>query len=85
MFTGRYIRTRNELTDNYWTTNHQLGNVKDAEDLYRRALDINIKQLGEDHPTVGETLNQLSIVFKLNGNYDEAVANASKVSRTNQL
>jgi tetratricopeptide (TPR) repeat protein len=43
-----------------------------AEPLYRRAIEINEKALGKDHPTVARDYNNLALLLKEQGKYAEA-------------
>ncbi len=45
----------------------------ETESLYSRALDLQEKELGPDHPTLAETLNNLAQLYKTLTRYDEAV------------
>ena len=40
------------------------GKYSEAEGLYKRALAIREKALGANHPAVGQTLNNLAIVYR---------------------
>ena len=46
--------------------------VREAEGLYKRALAIREKALGANHPDVGQTLNNLALVYRAQGKYSEA-------------
>ena len=46
--------------------------LKDAEQSYKRSLEIREKALGSDHLDVGTTLNRLAIVYYRQGRYAEA-------------
>lgn len=48
------------------------GDYAGAEPLYRRALAIQEKSLGPDHPDVATTLNNLAQLFEDKGDYGEA-------------
>ena len=48
------------------------GKYADAEALYKRALAIREKALGQDHPDVARTLNNLAVVYKDQGKYADA-------------
>ena len=50
------------------------GDVASAESIFRKAMDIHRKALGESHPLVAVTLNSLSRIFRDQGRYDEAAA-----------
>ena len=52
---------------------HRLtGNYARAEPLYLRALAINEKANGPDHPTVAVVLNNLGLMFQQQGNLEKA-------------
>jgi len=40
--------------------------------MYRRALEIYEKSLGADHPYVAQSLNNLALLYKSQGKYDQA-------------
>lgn len=48
------------------------GDYKQAEPLYRRALEIREKLLGADSPVVADSLNNLAIELQATGEMDEA-------------
>jgi tetratricopeptide (TPR) repeat protein len=48
------------------------GDYTEAEPLYRRALAIDEKVLGPDHPEVANTLNNLAVLLEARGDYTEA-------------
>jgi tetratricopeptide (TPR) repeat protein len=48
------------------------GRYLEAEPLYKRALAIDEKSLGPDHPTVGTRLNNLAALYDIQGRYAEA-------------
>jgi tetratricopeptide (TPR) repeat protein len=50
----------------------QQGELADAEQLYRRALEIRERRLGPTHPDVATTLNNLAALEAAQGNYDAA-------------
>jgi tetratricopeptide (TPR) repeat protein len=51
-----------------------LEKYDEAEGLYRRAMAIRAKVLGEDHPDVAHTLTNLSLVYSLQRRFAEAEA-----------
>jgi tetratricopeptide (TPR) repeat protein len=50
------------------------GKPIEAEALYRRALAIKERALGDDHPEVATTLNNLATLLRSQSRYDEAAA-----------
>ncbi|MCH4904383.1 tetratricopeptide repeat protein, partial [Cylindrospermopsis raciborskii CHAB3438] len=44
----------------------------EAEQLYIRALSIREQQLGENHPDVASSLNNLAALYENQGRYTEA-------------
>jgi serine/threonine-protein kinase len=48
------------------------GDLKGAENLFREALELNRKLLGEEHPEVAASLAMLAYVLKNQGEYDKA-------------
>ncbi len=48
------------------------GKYAEAEPLYRRALAIDEKALGPEHPDVGQSLNNLAEGYHSQGRYAEA-------------
>jgi tetratricopeptide (TPR) repeat protein len=62
------------------------GRYDEALKAYGRALAIDEKALGPEHPDVASTLNNLGLVYWNQGRYDEALkaygrASASKTQR----
>ncbi len=55
-------------------TLHAEGQYGDAELLYREAIDMNRKLLGDDHPDIAMALNNLSFVIRQKGDLDGAIA-----------
>jgi len=51
---------------------HWLVSTVAAEPLYKRSLSIWEKALGPEHPNVGETLNNLAVLYSTQGTYDKA-------------
>ncbi len=45
---------------------------------YKRALQIRLEKLGEDHPKVAQTYSSLSVSYKYRGDYENALATAKK-------
>ena len=48
------------------------GRYAEAEPLYKRALAIQEKALGPDHPDVATALNNLAVLYRHQGRYAEA-------------
>ena len=48
--------------------------AKEAESLYRRALELNEKELGTEHPNIAVNLNNLAEALRLSGKSEEAEA-----------
>jgi serine/threonine-protein kinase len=48
------------------------GDLEGAEELYREALGMKIRLLGEEHPDVATGKNNLALVLKRQGRYEEA-------------
>ena len=48
------------------------GRYNDAEPLYLQSLDIRKRQLGNDHPDVALSLNNLAILYSSQGRYNDA-------------
>jgi tetratricopeptide (TPR) repeat protein len=48
------------------------GKYKEAEPLYQQALALRQKLLGDDHPDVAESLNNLAGLYESQGKYKEA-------------
>ena len=42
--------------------------------LYEKALSITLKKLGDDHPSVATTYNNMANVYDNQGKYEEALA-----------
>jgi tetratricopeptide (TPR) repeat protein len=49
-----------------------MGNYTAAEPLYKEALAINKKVLGENHPDYATSLNNLAMLYDAMGNYTAA-------------
>ena len=43
--------------------------LKKSETLYKKALEIKKKVLGEEHPDYAMSLNNLGILYKITGDY----------------
>ena len=48
------------------------GQYNDAEPLYLQSLDIRKRQLGNDHPHVATSLNNLALLYESQRKYLEA-------------
>lgn len=48
------------------------GQYAQAEPLFRRALAINEKSLGPDHPAVAKSVNSLAVLYTNQGQYTQA-------------
>ena len=48
------------------------GQYNDAEPLYLQSLDIRKRQLGNDHPHVATSLNNLALLYESQGKYLES-------------
>jgi tetratricopeptide (TPR) repeat protein len=48
------------------------GKYKEAEPLYQQALALRQKLLGDDHPDVATSLNNLALLYYSQGKYKEA-------------
>ena len=42
--------------------------------MYEKSLSISLKKLGDDHPDVATTYNNMASVYDNQGKYDEALA-----------
>jgi tetratricopeptide (TPR) repeat protein len=51
---------------------HQAGQYVEAEQLYKRALTIHEKALGQDHLATAQTLNNLALLYDSQGKYADA-------------
>ena len=45
------------------------GRYEDAEPLYIQALQMNQKLLGQEHPSVATSINNLALLYKNQGRY----------------
>ena len=50
--------------------------------MYEKALSIRLKKLGDDHPDVAATYNNMAIVYDDQGKYDEALASTRRLCRS---
>lgn len=53
---------------------HEQGEYGEAEETYRKALDMQQEIYGEIHPAVSTTLNSLASLLQTTGSYDESEA-----------
>jgi CHAT domain-containing protein/Flp pilus assembly protein TadD len=51
---------------------YEAGRYEEAEPLYLRSLAIREQQLGENHPLVAQSLNNLALLYQAQGRYGEA-------------
>ena len=58
--------------NNLATLLRSIKRYKEAEPLYRKALEINKNVYGEEHPTTAGSFNNLAALLKTTGNYNEA-------------
>ena len=49
------------------------GDYERALPLYKKALEIEEKALGENHPDIATTLNNIAILYQKIGDYDRAL------------
>ncbi|MEG3440445.1 tetratricopeptide repeat protein, partial [Pannus brasiliensis CCIBt3594] len=50
----------------------ETGRYGEAEPLYRQALEMRKRLLGEEHPDVATSLNNLAYLYRETGRYGEA-------------
>ena len=50
------------------------GKYDEALAMYEKALSIRLKKLGDDHPDVATTYNNMAVVYMNQGKYEEALA-----------
>ena len=50
------------------------GKYEEALAMYEKALSIKLKKLGDDHPDVATTYNNMANVYNKQGKNDEALA-----------
>src|SRR6516164_5980474 len=58
--------------NNLAVTYESLARYMDAEPLFRRAIEIDEKVLGKDHPYVARDYNNLALLLRHQGKYDQA-------------
>lgn len=61
-----------EVLNNLAMLYYNEGNLDEAEKLYRRALQSDEKQFGDDHEMVAKDLNNLALLYKKQGKFKEA-------------
>ena len=61
-----------EILNNVGIALHYGGKYKEAEPLYKRALEIREKALGPDHPDTATCLNNLALLYRDQGKYEKA-------------
>ena len=54
-------------------TLYQQGHYAEAAKVAQEALEVAEKDLGDDHPTVAQSLNNLAVLYQAQGKYAEAV------------
>ena len=69
---GPEARETSIALNNLAVTYSNLARYTEAEPLYRRAIEIDEKILGKDHPSVAISYNNLALLLKDQGKYDEA-------------
>jgi len=69
---GPDVRETATALNNLALTYQSLARYKEAEPLYRRAIEIDEKTLGKDHPSVAIDYNNLALLFQAQGKYGEA-------------
>ena len=69
---GPDVRETATALNNLALTYQSLARYKEAEPLYRRAIEIDEKVLGKDHPDVATDYNNLAQLLRTQGKYDEA-------------
>jgi len=57
------------------------GNYNEAVKYYQRALKIDIKKLGIEHPDVAGDYHNLGVAYSNQGNYDKAIEYYQKAYR----
>lgn len=71
-----------DLLDNFGETVFRQERLKEAEELFRRALELTRKIRGEDHPRTLASLKRLMHVLVKQGKPDEARTYATKLIRS---
>ena len=59
------------------------GKYEEALAMYEKALSISLKKLGDDHPDVATTYNNMANSIQDQGKYDEALAMYEKALSIN--
>ena len=57
-----------------WLVYVNQGKYDEALAMYEKALSIRLKKLGDDHPDVADTYNNMAVVYYNQGKYEEALA-----------
>ena len=64
----------------WWSTYNNMGSVfqsqgkyEEALKIYCKSLDIKIKALGEEHPSVADKYKNIGALFKSQGRYEEVL------------
>ncbi|WP_375506187.1 tetratricopeptide repeat protein, partial [uncultured Nostoc sp.] len=60
------------IRDFFFTSNSGQGRYNEAEPLYIQALALRHKLLGEEHPDVAQSLNNLAGLYNSQGRYSQA-------------
>jgi Flp pilus assembly protein TadD/nucleoside phosphorylase len=63
---------KSSLLFNVAESNFILGKYQDAEELYQQALELQVKVLGAEHPSILASMNNLALVLRSQGRYEEA-------------
>lgn len=66
------------------TLHSEMGRFKEAEEEFRKAIDLIVKSLGKGHLFVADATNNLGWVHLKNGNAEEALATFEKAARMYQ-
>ncbi|RQV98824.1 MAG: tetratricopeptide repeat protein, partial [Calditrichaeota bacterium] len=67
-------RCHSNIGNNLW----KLGKYRDAEKSLSNALEIGLKNLGNDHSEIARCYTRMAIVHTIEGDYDRAVENIEK-------
>src|SRR5262245_22628392 len=69
---GANARETATALNNLALTYQYLARYSEVEPLFRRAIEINERVLGKDHPTLATNYNNLAVLFRDQGRYDQA-------------